>query len=231
MCRSLWSAGPTRAVDNLHLTGVVDPCQPSRRQKPWLEPPLSRPSRGCWRTTGSTENARRDSRVPRSAVSTRTGRATPSCPGCQRPPAPRCQSPPVTAHLTAARSTSPRNKRGLNPTRHAVLGLQPRLDHVELQRPDHADDRVAPAALRMEHLHQPFFFQLSHAVIELLVPGVVQPQAPEMLGGKLGICGKRTGRPLYSVSPMAKRPGLTSPTMSPAYASDVVSRSRPKMRY
>src|SRR5690606_3600165 len=39
---------------------------------------------------------------------------------------------------------------------------------------------------------------------------------PKCSAGNRSIGGNRTARPVYSESPMARRPGLTSPTMSPA---------------
>ena len=43
--------------------------------------------------------------------------------------------------------------------------------------------------------------------------------------------GNSTSRPAHSVSPIAMRPGFTTPTTSPGNASGTVSRSRPKKRY
>ena len=66
----------------------------------------------------------------------------------------------------------------------AVLGLQPAGDDVELQRADDADDRLAAAAGDVEHLHQPFFLELPQPLVELLVAGVLQADAAEVLGRK-----------------------------------------------
>ena len=103
-------------------------------------------------------------------------------------------------------------------------------DHVVLQRADDADDRLAAAGREIEHLHQPFFLELPHPFVELLVAGVLQAHAPEVLGRKPREAGNRSGAPEWSVSPIANCPGLTRPMMSPAYATSIVSRSRPKNR-
>ena len=65
---------------------------------------------------------------------------------------------------------------------HVVFLLQPGLDHLELQRADHAEDRLAPAVHREHHLDEPFFLELHDAGVELLRAGVEQPDAPEVLG-------------------------------------------------
>ena len=61
----------------------------------------------------------------------------------------------------------------------------PRLDHVELQAADDADDRMAGAVDRHEHLQQPFFRELQHRFVESLVPHFAGPQDRELLGREL----------------------------------------------
>ena len=64
---------------------------------------------------------------------------------------------------------------------HAVLGAQTAGDHVELQRPDDADDRLAAAGGDIEHLHQPFLFELPEPLVELLVARILQTDTAEVL--------------------------------------------------
>ena len=73
---------------------------------------------------------------------------------------------------------------------HAVLGAQTADDHVELQRADDADDRLAAAGRDEEHLHQALFLELPQPLVELLVAGVLQPDAAEVLGRKTRDAGK-----------------------------------------
>src|SRR5262245_48292850 len=65
----------------------------------------------------------------------------------------------------------------IDPDLDAVLGAQAADDHVELQRADDADDRLAAAGGEVEHLHQPFFLELLESFVELLVACVLQADA------------------------------------------------------
>ena len=102
----------------------------------------------------------------------------------------------------------------------AVLRLQPGRDDVELQRADHADDRVPQPGLRDEDLHQAFFLELPHRFVEPFVTHVQPDAVGEVLGGKLRNRRIAAAPPAYSVSPIASRPGLTRPTTSPGTPQD-----------
>ena len=73
---------------------------------------------------------------------------------------------------------------GLDGHVHAVLGPQTAGNHVELQRADDADDRFATAARDVEHLQQPFLFELPEALVELLVARVLEAGTPEVFRRK-----------------------------------------------
>src|SRR5437763_7544356 len=51
----------------------------------------------------------------------------------------------------------------LNLDLYAVLAPKAARNHVELQRTDDPDDRLAAAGRHVEHLHQPFLFELSES--------------------------------------------------------------------
>ena len=72
----------------------------------------------------------------------------------------------------------------LNGTPNAVLGLQARLDDIELQWAHHADDRMAQSSSWGEHLHQAFFLELPYRFVKSLVTTVSGPQVGEALCGK-----------------------------------------------
>src|SRR5262249_9976529 len=60
-----------------------------------------------------------------------------------------------------------------------ILRLEPARDHLELQRADDADDRLAALALDEEHLHQAFFLELAQPPVELLVPLILEARPAE----------------------------------------------------
>ena len=110
-----------------------------------------------------------------------------------------------------------RVRRRLDHDLHSVFRAQTAGDHVELQRADDADDRLAAAAGGEEHLHQPLFLELLQSLVELLVALILEADAAEMLRRKpRQRRGSATGAPEWSVSPIANWPGLTRPTTSPA---------------
>src|SRR5215204_3048407 len=75
-----------------------------------------------------------------------------------------------------------RIRRRLDLRHYAILALQAAGNHVVLEGTDHADERLAAARGEKEHLHQPFFLELLHALVELLVSGVLQANAAEVFG-------------------------------------------------
>ena len=124
---------------------------------------------GCWRSKYCSSHSDANSSTRRSCRSTATAPLA-----AERRHRPRRIGQPSRARCT------PR----LDLDLHAVLGAQPAGDHVELQRADDADDRLAAAGGDVEHLHQPFFFELPQALVELLVARVLQADAAEVLRRK-----------------------------------------------
>ena len=59
-----------------------------------------------------------------------------------------------------------------------------------------------------EHLHQPFFFELAQPLVELLVPGVLQPHASEVFRGKPRHVRKSHRRPRVDRVADGKLPGV-----------------------
>jgi hypothetical protein len=113
-----------------------------------------------------------------------------------------------------------------------VLELQAGLDDIELQLPDHSQDRLALEGVEpvVQHLHRAFHLKLLQAFLELLLlGGVGVAQQGEMLGLEA-----RDGRifeddAAAQVSPMAKSPVLGRPITSPGPASSMMMRSLPKI--
>src|SRR5262249_25220810 len=78
--------------------------------------------------------------------------------------------------------------------RYAILGPETARNDVILQRADDAHNRFAAAGGHIEHLHQPFFFELLQAFVELFVARILQADAAGSLRGKPRKIGKPPGR-------------------------------------
>ena len=71
-----------------------------------------------------------------------------------------------------------------------ILGLDPGLQHVELQLADHAHDPVA-ADHAAEHLGHALLGQIFQRALELLgLHRVLEPHAPQDLGREVGDAGE-----------------------------------------
>ncbi len=79
---------------------------------------------------------------------------------------------------------------GLEVDRQVVLGVEPGLQHVELQLADHAHDPLG-AELRPEHLGDALLGQVLQRRLQVLGPHrVAQPHAHQDLGREVGDAGE-----------------------------------------
>lgn len=109
-----------------------------------------------------------------------------------------------------------------------VLVLETVLKHFELQDADNAYDYFLKAALRFgEYLDSAFLGYLGGTLYELLaLEGVLLADTRKVLRSE---CRDTFEFYLFlgehTVSPIEKTPGSNTPIMSPAYASEITSRS------